>query len=184
MSTMLAQSELREVVTCAFCGLVQYETTTKDCRRCLRPPVPPKPPFISAPIQIQATVRRKKHARAADITQQHAVTKPSQRDLLELSRTAIAYNLRTFRKSRSMTQETLATLTHFPRTYISRVENGALIPGPSNLYRLSQALGVELVLLTKSPLTSEILRYLAELPSEKQHEILLVVKQRIYQRTV
>jgi DNA-binding XRE family transcriptional regulator len=56
----------------------------------------------------------------------------------------IASGVRAWRQQRGLTQKQLAFAAHLPRTYISRIENGRILPGLSTLERVAGALHVGL----------------------------------------
>lgn len=56
----------------------------------------------------------------------------------------VAAGVRCWRRMRGLTQKQLAVASHLPRTYISRIENGRIIPGLVTLERVALALGVAL----------------------------------------
>lgn len=56
----------------------------------------------------------------------------------------VAQGLKAWRIARRLTQAQLAEKTALPRTYISRIEHGAIVPGLDLLLRFSQVLGVPL----------------------------------------
>jgi DNA-binding XRE family transcriptional regulator len=59
----------------------------------------------------------------------------------------IAAGVRAWRQQRGLTQKQLAFAAHLPRTYISRIENGRILPGLSTLERVAGALHVGLAAL-------------------------------------
>ncbi len=56
----------------------------------------------------------------------------------------IAAGVRSWRQQRGLTQKQLAFAAHLPRTYISRIENGRILPGLSTLERVAIALHIGL----------------------------------------
>jgi transcriptional regulator with XRE-family HTH domain len=54
----------------------------------------------------------------------------------------IGRKLRELRDQRNLTQQDMATKAGVPRTYISRIENARLLPGPVMLRRIADALHV------------------------------------------
>lgn len=56
----------------------------------------------------------------------------------------IASGVRSWRRVRGLTQKQLAFAAHLPRTYISRIENGRILPGLPTLERVAVALHVAL----------------------------------------
>lgn len=59
----------------------------------------------------------------------------------------VAAGVRGWRRIRGLTQKQLAVGARLPRTYISRIENGRIIPGLVTLERVAGALSVSLPLL-------------------------------------
>lgn len=57
----------------------------------------------------------------------------------------IGRKLRELREERHLTQQDMAGRAGVPRTYISRIENARLLPGPPMLHRIADALGVALL---------------------------------------
>ncbi len=56
----------------------------------------------------------------------------------------VAAGVRGWRRVRGLTQKQLASAAHLPRTYISRIENGRILPGLTTLERVALALQVGL----------------------------------------
>ena len=56
----------------------------------------------------------------------------------------VAASVRCWRQVRGLTQKQLAFASHLPRTYISRIENGRIVPGLLTLERVAIALEVGL----------------------------------------
>ena len=56
----------------------------------------------------------------------------------------IAAGVRSWRQVRGLTQKQLATAAQLPRTYISRIENGRILPGLMTLERVAGALHIAL----------------------------------------
>ncbi|OFV98990.1 MAG: hypothetical protein A3F68_13425 [Acidobacteria bacterium RIFCSPLOWO2_12_FULL_54_10] len=57
----------------------------------------------------------------------------------------IGRRLRELREQRHLTQQEMAERAGVPRTYISRIENARLLPGPVMLHRIADALKVEML---------------------------------------
>lgn len=62
----------------------------------------------------------------------------------------VAAAVRCWRRARGLTQKQLAVGSHLPRTYISRIENGRIIPGLVTLERVATALDIGLAALLVS----------------------------------
>lgn len=136
----------REVVRCQSCHLVQFRTACDLCRRCKRA-LPSQIPLIvhtveAAPVQSNGTgVAAAAHAegRLTGETDSHQP--------LPLGRT-----VEQLRKAHGCSQEELARLVGIRRTYLSRVENGHVMPGPRIVSKIAQALGIEMQeLLVREP---------------------------------
>jgi transcriptional regulator with XRE-family HTH domain len=56
----------------------------------------------------------------------------------------VAVGVRCWRRVRGLTQKQLAFASHLPRTYVSRIENGRIVPGLLTLERVAIALEVGL----------------------------------------
>ena len=56
----------------------------------------------------------------------------------------VAASVRGWRRVRGLTQKQLALASHLPRTYVSRIENGRIVPGLLTLERVAVALEVGL----------------------------------------
>ena len=57
----------------------------------------------------------------------------------------IGRKLRELRDQRNLTQQDMAAKAGVPRTYISRIENARLLPGPVMLRRIAEALQLEIL---------------------------------------
>ncbi|MBI4464671.1 MAG: helix-turn-helix transcriptional regulator [Acidobacteria bacterium] len=57
----------------------------------------------------------------------------------------IGRRLRELREQRNLTQQEMAGKAGVPRTYISRIENARLLPGPVMLHRIADALAVKIL---------------------------------------
>ncbi len=57
----------------------------------------------------------------------------------------IGRKLRDLREQQHLTQQEMAGRAGVPRTYISRIENARLLPGPTMLHRIADALGVPIL---------------------------------------
>jgi DNA-binding XRE family transcriptional regulator len=140
-STVLAGLQPREVVRCLRCQLVQFRTTSDLCRRCDHPLQPPP--------------RLDLHEDGAIRGKSNGLRFSADRELHSRTRTAreltIGRKLRELRDQRHLTQQEMAAKAGVPRTYISRIENARLLPGPVMLQRISEALQVGILdLLPKS----------------------------------
>ena len=125
MATTLASPsttpEVRAVLRCEHCSLVQFMTSNSLCRRCHKPleidePEPLSPALVAVPGRSGSDNGGLQVARAV-------------RDL---------------RLERNLSQRQLAGRMQVPRTYISKIENAKATPTLSSLERLANALEVDI----------------------------------------
>jgi transcriptional regulator with XRE-family HTH domain len=126
MATNLVSVDLREVVRCDFCRLMQYRTSNSLCRRCHKP-LDIEEPVIAGPIPVPT---------------------PSVEPSAEAG-LRVAGQVREIRKARHLSQRQLALRMEVPRTYVSKIENGKAIPTLGSLERLAEALGVNMCQLVR-----------------------------------
>lgn len=119
----------REVIRCKACGLVQYCTRLRKCRRCLRL-LPPKVEFL-----IPRAERKELSADNGQVSKKS----PNRKTIENIGR-----RLRQLRKSCGMTQRQLRTRSRVSLSWLSRIESGQMTPGLGTLERFSEALGVAL----------------------------------------
>lgn len=62
---------------------------------------------------------------------------------------SLGQSIRNQRQQKGLSQEGLAAVAEFDRTYISLIERGKRNPSFTNLYRLAEALGVSIGKLTE-----------------------------------
>lgn len=125
-TTTVPNVEMREVVRCDFCSLVQYRTSNSLCRKCHRPldieePAPLAPQLVTT----------------------SPVATTTEAGL------QVAGQVREIRRARHLSQRQLAGRMQVPRTYISKIENGKAIPTLGSLERLANALEVEVSQLVR-----------------------------------
>jgi transcriptional regulator with XRE-family HTH domain len=121
LASLVTTPEVRAVLRCEHCSLVQFMTTNALCRRCHRPleidePEPLSPALIAV----------------------------SGRSGSEDSGLQVARAVRDLRLERNLSQRQLAGRMQVPRTYISKIENGKAMPTLSSLKRLALALEVDI----------------------------------------
>lgn len=131
----------REVIRCTHCKLVMFRSQRNQCPRC----------------------RSALHA----IEEMQVIRKP--RALPE--RSTIAMRLRVVRTRCGASQRELALRMGCPRTYISKLEQGACCPTPAQIVRLSKALPCDIAELLPPFIPSAValqggrslLKFMAEL---------------------
>jgi transcriptional regulator with XRE-family HTH domain len=118
--------------------LVQFRTVSGNCRKCAHPlPLPPR--FETAPLS-ESRLGASNHL-GADRSLDRAGL-PRGKTARELT---IGRKLRELREERHLTQQEMAGKAGVPRTYISRIENSRLLPGPVMLHRIADALAVAIL---------------------------------------
>jgi len=116
------EHEEREVLACFHCRLVQFRTRTSLCRRCHKP--------------LDGEVRNRTELDVAGMRAQPAPTDASD------SVRNLGVRVRSVRKDRGLTQRVLASRMHVPRTYISKVEMGRVMPTLETLGRIAAGLEI------------------------------------------
>ena len=121
LASPLATPEVRAVLRCEHCSLVQFMTTNSLCRRCHKPLEIDEPEPLS-PALVAVSGR------------------PGNDD----GGLQVARAVRDLRLERNLSQRQLAGRMQVPRTYISKIENGKATPTLSSLERLASALEVDI----------------------------------------
>jgi transcriptional regulator with XRE-family HTH domain len=116
------EHEEREVLACRHCRLVQFRTRTFLCRRCHKP--------------LDGEAWNRTELDAAGVR-----AEPGASDVSDAVRN-LGVRVREIRKERGLTQRVLACRMNVPRTYISKVEMGRVVPTLSTLSRIAAALDV------------------------------------------
>ena len=112
----------REVLACIHCRLVQYRTRTSLCRRCHKP--------------LESEGRNGTELEPASVRSNSApidVSDPIKN---------LGVRVRRIRNERGLTQLGLSDQMNVPRTYISKVEMGRVVPTLGTLSRIAIALEV------------------------------------------
>ena len=125
----------REVVRCQQCRLVQYRTATDHCRRCAKP-LPSLIPFGAKDTGNEApegTVE-------CDSGNGEMPTDRAGRNRC----VSIGAKMKELREERQCTQIEMSSLLGIPRSYLSRIENSRLLPGPMMVAKFATALEVEI----------------------------------------
>jgi len=117
-----AEHEERDVLACRHCRLVQFRTRTSRCRRCHKP--------------LDGEILNASELDTASERSKMASNKES--DVIK----NLGARVRDIRKERSITQHVLACRMNVPRTYISKVEMGRVVPALSTLSRIAVGLEV------------------------------------------
>jgi transcriptional regulator with XRE-family HTH domain len=131
-STLLKEPILpREVVRCRQCQLVQFRTHSDLCRRCSKP-LPSLLKFVEpeemAPEGSEVT---------EDVPMDLSLDRASRN-----RQVSIGGKMKELREDRLLTQVEMAALLEIPRSYLSRIENNRLLPGPLMVAKFAASLGV------------------------------------------
>lgn len=116
-ATAVIPMDMREVLPCPHCLLVQFRTKNSLCRRCQKP---------------------------LDIVEEPATpTAPSQRPAAKGDGLDLGTQVREIRRQGGLTQRQVAIRMAVPRTYISKVEQNRVTPTVDTFLRIAAALGVD-----------------------------------------
>lgn len=121
MATSLGIIEERDVVMCDACGLVQFVTATRSCRRCR---TPYERAAASPALEPQPTLA------TAAVASSHSCD-------FDLASAVLLIRL-----ARGLSQQDLANRISSPRTWISKVETRQTIPTVFGLLKLAQGLEI------------------------------------------
>jgi len=175
---------VREVLRCRQCLLVQFRTASDLCRRCAKP-LPSHPAeHVAAVLDEDAT--------PVALESQSAINSPMPLDRgARNRRLTVGSKLGAIRKERALTQVEMAELLGIPRSYLSRIENNRLLPGPLMVAKFAQALdlGISELLdasrhdrsgrLPGDPITASLLRHFTTLQLPQQADVLLRVRRML-----
>ncbi|HZC23663.1 MAG TPA: helix-turn-helix transcriptional regulator [Candidatus Binatia bacterium] len=120
----LLSTDLREVLACPHCRLVQYRTRNSHCRRCHK--------------SFDATEEE-----CSNFEETGASETPVPPDPFEAVH-GLGKKIRSLRKGLGLTQSVFAQRMGLPRTYASKVESGHTTPNLDTLQRIAAALEVEI----------------------------------------
>jgi transcriptional regulator with XRE-family HTH domain len=121
------EHEEREVLACRHCRLVQFRTRTSLCRRCHKP--------------LDGAVWNRTELDAAGVLSELLTNEVS--DAVK----NLGVRVREIRKERGLTQRVLARRMNVPRTYISKVEMGRVVPSLCTLWRIAAGFEVSVTYL-------------------------------------
>lgn len=157
--------KFRAVIRCAACRLVQFQTASGNCRKCLRPL-----PLAPAVVTLVPEKGPKPGPEVCSFKARRGEGvdgKMAPRTAISLGRTLLA-----IRRAVGMTQQQATDADGMPRTYVSRLENGRMTPGPETLGRFAAVYGVSVWLLLQSPEDAEIIFRFQKLQLERQRALL------------
>jgi len=175
----------REVVRCQQCSLVQFRTLSDLCRRCTKP--------LPSWIQFSA---------AADAEQNRTSTLELDSDIVDSEMPAdragrnrqvsIGGRMQELREERLLTQIEMASLLGIPRSYLSRIENSRLLPGPMMVAKFASALKLDISellplerrkdggrLFPSDPAMAALYTQIAKLPVPELEKVLEIVRRMV-----
>jgi len=127
--------------------LVQFRTISDNCRRCASP-LPPIPRLEVAPKNGPLSLLPQNGSGPGGFSPDRHPHMDSMQPRGKTARElTIGRKLRELREQRHLTQQDMACRAGVPRTYISRIENARLLPGPLMLGRIATALDVAILQL-------------------------------------
>ena len=125
----------REVLRCQHCQLVQFRTMSDMCRRCAKT-LPSWIPFGVTPEEDES----QQNLAECDASDGELPIDRAGRN----RRVSIGAKIKELREDRQLTQIEMASLLGIPRSYLSRIENRRLLPGPMMVARFAAALELEI----------------------------------------
>jgi len=171
-STSFLSAEMRVVVPCPHCRLIQFRTRNSMCRRCHKPLDGIEKHFVSSDPATRTPGTAAREDRPEIVN--HLGTR-----------------VREVRRMRGLSQSKLAQLMKVPRTYISKVEMSRTVPTIATLYRMASALEIEvhyllcdarlhqreLEAISQDPFLRELAQLVEKLNSQQRAVILRAVRE-------
>ena len=171
-STSFLSAEIRVVVPCPHCRLIQFRTRNSMCRRCHKPLDGIEKHFVSSDPATRTPGTAAREDRPEIVN--HLGTR-----------------VREVRRMRGLSQSKLAQLMKVPRTYISKVEMSRTVPTIATLYRMASALEIEvhyllcdarlhqreLEAISQDPFLRELAQLVEKLNSQQRAVILRAVRE-------
>lgn len=192
-ATVTAHALPREVVRCHRCHLVQFRPVSDLCRRCAT--LMPSPPQMYLGLPGKQIVFEGKAVGSESTSSNHCACENVCYSPPNLARRlGVGSRLKKLREHLGLKQQEIAARAGLTRTYISRIENSRLLPGPAIVQRLAGALAVEIKDLlaedgngNQSPLSEEnlfwssMIRHFPHLQPEQMSIVLSRVRNMVVQ---
>lgn len=171
-STAFLSAEIREVLPCPHCRLIQFRTRNSLCRRCHKP--------------LDGMEKRCVGSGPAPRAP-GAVERENRPEIVN----HLGARVREVRRMRGLSQSKLAQLMKVPRTYISEVEMSRTVPTIATLYRMASGLEIEvphllcdarlhrreLEAISQDPCLREMAQLVGKLNSQQRAVILRAVRE-------
>lgn len=176
----------REVLRCQHCQLVQFRTQSDMCRRCHKP----LPSWIPFGLSVEE-----------DESQQAVVECETANGEMTMDRAgrnrriSIGAKIKEIREKRQLTQVEMASLLEIPRSYLSRIENRRLLPGPAMVAKFAESLEMDIAellpperrrdgsrLFPSDPGLAALYTQIAKLPTESIGKVLEAARRMVQER--
>jgi len=176
----------REVVRCQSCSLVQFRTMSDLCRRCHRP--------LSPELELDSgeapsvDVSEDASDRRMEASPEAPGSFPGQPPLSPEPQIGSA--VRRLRTAQGVSQGELGRMVGLRRTYLSRVENDHVMPGPRIVSQIARALGVGICdlflpqpkrgsngVVLREPACARLVEIFSELPPREMAAIVSAARQ-------
>ena len=178
----------REVVRCDQCHLVQFRPAADLCRRCASPLPPPPQLDFGLPGNV-IVIEKKAAGSSASSSNDSPVWESAWYPPPHIRRQlALGPRIKKRRVQMGLTQLEVAVRADLPRSYVSRIENSHLLPGPPIFQRIADALAVEVAELfaehgndggnrdSEDVFWSSMIHYFAQLQPEQMSVVLSHVR--------
>ena len=170
----------REVVRCQDCLLVQFRTQSDRCRRCAKP-LPTFLPFQEAPAEEPSADAVSDDYGDASVPMDRATRN---------RRITVGARIKNHRQQRGLTQVEMSELLGIPRSYLSRIENSRLLPGPLMVASFATSLGIDISELlgtnqgrrATDSAEAALLTNFATLPIQKMEDVLATARRMVAER--
>ncbi|MBI2820352.1 MAG: helix-turn-helix transcriptional regulator [Acidobacteria bacterium] len=183
MNSIAEEIPPREVVRCQQCQLVQFRTLSDMCRRCAKP-LPSWIPFGVPPEEDES----QETLVECDASDSEMPTDRAGRN----RRVSIGAKIKELREDRQLTQIKMSSLLGIPRSYLSRIENNRLLPGPLMVAKFAAALKMDISellpperrkdgsrLFPSDPGLAALYTQIAKLPVQELGKVLDMVRQLV-----
>jgi transcriptional regulator with XRE-family HTH domain len=169
--------QAREVLRCQHCSLVQFRTASDLCRRCSKA-LPSRFPVL---VEEPACAEDGEMSEAEMEMELGTTMERGERN----RKVSVGARLKLIRRQRELTQVEMSALLGIPRSYLSRIENNRLLPGPLMVQKFSTALEIDISELlphgagkdrVEDPVSALVLRQFNQLTQQQQGEVLVRVR--------
>jgi transcriptional regulator with XRE-family HTH domain len=170
------------VLRCQQCQLVQFRTMSDMCRRCGKP-LPSWIPFGVSADDDEGPNGTLEYAEDSELPADRAGRN---------RRISVGVKIKELREERRLTQAEMSSLLGIPRSYLSRIENRRLLPGPLMVAKFALALGMDISellpherrkdgsrLFPSDPGLAALYTQIAKLPVQELGKVLAIVRRMV-----